>query len=93
MLGRAPAALLEDTEENVRLAAVAAIRFHAERRRAQALLAEVANGPPDRARRAAATLFSIAERDKPKNNPRSFSWAEFAAAAPQGTGFLMAIPR
>jgi hypothetical protein len=93
VLGRAPAALLEDKEEHVRLAAVAATRFHAERRRAQALLAEVADGPPDRARRAAAALFSIAERNEPKNNPRSFSWAEFAAAAPQGSGILMAIPR
>lgn len=92
VLGRAPEALREDTEEHVRLAAVAATRFHAERRRAQALLAEMADGPPDRARRAASALFSLAERDKPKNNPRAFSWAEFAAAAPQGSGFLMAIP-
>jgi hypothetical protein len=53
----------------------------------------MADGPPDRARRAAAALFSLAERDKPKNNPRSFSWGEFAAAAPQGSGFLMAVPR
>ncbi len=92
VLGLDPIALIEDREESVRQAVRAATDFHAQRQRVQGLLADMAGASPDRARRAAAALFSLAERAKPNRSSTAFSWSEFADVAPEGSGFLMAMP-
>lgn len=92
VLDMAPQDLCDDRVEEVREAARDAVRFHAQRERVKALLAEMAQAAPDRSRRAAAALFSIAERERPRQTPLAFSWSEFAAAAPRRSGFRFAIP-
>lgn len=92
VLGSAPEGLVADTEEEVREAAREATIFFAQRSRAKRLLADMASAPPERSRRAAAALFAIAARSKPDRTPLIFSWAEFAIAAPRGSGLRFAIP-